>query len=200
MIGLDWLILDWCIGSFWETNMERAYHTSKTLKVNYVHHASFWWNHYIIHINRPKKLSQVSPNWPILFQTYRFFKSYNMIHIGDKIRIVSTCSSLKFRDVGGKNDQNCHQQGQTKFRTFRLQYPSPTSVKSVLFHRVFPTFRKNQKIFLRKAKQCQKKWIRFLREIFIKTNFGENNLNCQFSPAYYANGFAIRIHHFRQFW
>ena len=31
-------------------------------------------------------------------------------------------------------------------------------------------------------------------------NFGENNLNCQFSPAYYANGFANRIHHFRQFW
>ena len=73
MIGLDWLILDWCIGCFWETNMERAYHTSKTLKVNYVHHASFWWNHYIIHINRSKKLSQVSPNWPILFQTDGFY-------------------------------------------------------------------------------------------------------------------------------
>ena len=58
---LDWTDwFDWCIGCFWETNMERAYHTSKTLKVNYVHHASFWWNHYIIYMNRPKKLSQVS--------------------------------------------------------------------------------------------------------------------------------------------
>ena len=119
MIGLDWLILDWCIGCFWETNMERAYHTSKTLKVNYVHHASFWWNHYIIHINRPKKLSQVSPNWPMPFQTYRFYWSIEVqdlnfrlqwywwhcevgklkilawfLHIGDKTRIVSTCSPL----------------------------------------------------------------------------------------------------------
>ena len=30
---------------------------------------------------------------------------------------------------------------------------------------------KIKKIFLRKAKECQKKWIRFLREIFIKTIF-----------------------------
>ena len=72
----DWIgLIDWidALVVFWETNMERAYHTSKTLKVNYVHHASFWWNHYIILMNRPKKLSQVSSRsnrcyWPIIVQ------------------------------------------------------------------------------------------------------------------------------------
>ena len=199
MIGLDWLILDWCIGCFWETNMERAYHTSKTLKVNYVHHASFWWNHYIIHINRPKKLSQVSPNWPMPFQTYRFYWSIEVqdlnfrlqwywwhcevgklkilawfLHIGDKTRIASTCSPLN----------SC-----------------------VLFLRFFfiGYFRLSEKIkksFWERPRNAKRNELDFSVKSLSKRflNFGENNLNCQFSPAYYANGFANRIHHFRQFW